>query len=614
MTPPEDPGRSPQHRRSVRTDPLIPPHTSPRPVSRRRLLQLSLAAATVAAVHPLTGCSALQYPNPQPTRAVPATTRERSVRLGTQLSEGLPYRVLENADGLETLLREDLASRPDGAGSEPVARAAFGHITDPHILDATNPGRLSFLWQYLDFDDGYPTSGRFRPQDVLTLHVLNATVRAFNALGRGPESGRPLDGLVITGDVTNSFCASELDAAVATLDGGNASSNPVGSYQGIQDHGRSPRALAADVWHPDPEPDDAEPDNWKKQYGYPTVPGLLAAASSPIDAPGAAFPRYLGFGNHDETGRFGGSPMSAGDRLVDLVRTGSRLPVGLPDGMNESEFWKQADGSKKDQERLIAEMPSRTVAASSAREVFDKPRFRAALVHPDAPVDQPTVTDALHYAFDLSADVRGIMLNTASPDGGGRAVLDRQQASWLIEQLHTVSSAYLDDEGEVVRADVEDKLVVLFSHHPLRSFDDDASSKEDGGESIARDDVLGIFKRFPNLVLWMNGHEHRHRIEAHRGHQGSGGFWEITTASLIDFPQQSRVIELLDNLDGTLSIHATLVDHSSADDVRRDADQTPRSLAALSMELAANRPGLKAGTVMGGAEDQNVELLVPAPF
>lgn len=522
--------------------------------------------------------------------------------------------MLENGEGVDTLLREDLVPRPDGARPEPIARAAFGHITDPHILDATNPGRLSFLWQYLDFDDGYPTSGRFRPQDVLTLHVLDATVRAFNALERGPVSGRPLDALVVTGDITNSFCGSELQAAAAVLDGGSASSNPVGRYEGIQDHGRSPRALAAEVWHPDPEEGGVDPDNWKKQYGYPTVPGLLSAASASIEAPGAAFPRFLGFGNHDETGRFGGSRISGGERLADLVRTGSRLPLELPEGLDETDFWERADGSQEDREDLVAGMPARTITASGTREVFDKPTFRKELARSGRSIDQPKTSEALYYAFDLSPDVRGIMLNTASPDGGGRAVLERDQASWLVQQLQAVSGRYLDEEGDDVTADVEDKLVVLFSHHPLRAFDEDASSEDDGGESIARDDVLGILTRFPNVVLWLNGHEHRHKVEAHPGRRDSSGLWEITTASLLDFPQQSRAVELLDNQDGTLSIIATLVDHSFAEDVRREGAQTPQSLAALSLELAANRPGLDAASVTGAAEDQNVELLVPAPF
>ncbi|MFC3299508.1 hypothetical protein FJV46_14120 [Arthrobacter agilis] len=593
---------------------LIYPGTPARPVSRRRLLQLSLAAATVAAVAPLTGCTTGNPTDSPRSPGAHPTTRDRSVGLGARLSEDLPYRVLENGDGLERVVREDLAVRPDGSRSEPLALAAFGHITDPHVLDATNPGRLSFLWQYLDFEDGYPTSGRFRPQDVLTVHVLDATVRAFNALGKGPESGRPLDALVISGDLTNSFCTSELDAVVSALDGGRATSNPVGRYEGIQDHGRSPRDLFADVWHPEPEPDDADSDNWKTQFGYPTVAGLLDAASTPIDAPGAAVAFYVGFGNHDETGRYGGSRISPWEQFVDLVRTGPRLPVDLPRGMKESDFWEQAKGNQEDRKRLLADLPSRTVTASSERDVFDKATFRTALMRPGSLPEQPTTEDALYYSFDLSDKVRGIMLNTASPDGGTRGVLDRKQASWLVEQLTAASSSYRDDDGETVTADVEDRLVVLVSHHPLRSFEDDATTADDGGESLARDEVLSILSRFPNLVLWLNGHEHRHRVEAHPRSDGSGGIWEITTASLIDFPQQSRVIELVDNTDGTLSILATLIDHSSAEDVRHDGPQSPTSLAALSLELAANRPGLDPRPVMGAAEDQNVELLITAPF
>lgn len=596
---------------------LIYPGIPARPVSRRRLLQLSLAAATVVAAAPLGGCTAGNPTDSSRSPGAPGahlTTRDRSVGLGARLSEDLPYRVLENGDGVERVVREDLAVRPDGSRSEPLALAAFGHITDPHVLDATNPGRLSFLWQYLDFEDGYPTSGRFRPQDVLTVHVLDAAVRAFNALGKGPESGRPLDALVLSGDLTNSFCTSELDAVVSALDGGRATSNPVGRYEGIQDHGRSPRDLFADVWHPDPGPDDADPDNWKTQFGYPTVAGLLDAASTPIDAPGAAVPRYVGFGNHDETGRYGGSRISPGEQFVDLVRTGSRLPLELPRGMKESDFWEQAKGGQEGRERLLDDLAARTITASSGRDVFDKATFRTALMRSDSLLGQPTAEDALYYSFDLSDTVRGIMLNTASPDGSTRGVLDREQASWLVEQLTAASSSYRDDDGETVTADVQDRLVVLFSHHPLRSFEDDATTADDGGESLARSEIFSILSRFPNLVLWLNGHEHRHRVEAHPGPDGSGGIWEITTASLIDFPQQSRVIELVDNTDGTLSILATLVDHSSAEDVRHDGPQSPTSLAALSLELAANRPGLDADEIGGSSKDRNVELMLTAPF
>ena len=63
------------------------------------------------------------------------------------------------------------------------------------------------------------------------------------------------------------------------------------------------------------------------------------------------------------------------------------------------------------------------------------------------------------------------------------------------------------------------------------------------------------------VVGWLNGHTHLNQILAHR--RAGGGFWEITTASCIDFPQQQQVVELVDNRDGTLSIFTTVLDHAS---------------------------------------------------
>jgi hypothetical protein len=41
------------------------------------------------------------------------------------------------------------------------------------------------------------------------------------------------------------------------------------------------------------------------------------------------------------------------------------------------------------------------------------------------------------------------------------------------------------------------------------------------------------------------------------------GFWQITTSGYIDSPQEARLIDLMRNGDGTLSIFSTLLDHSA---------------------------------------------------
>jgi hypothetical protein len=193
-------------------------------------------------------------------------------------------------------------------------------------------------------------------------------------------------------------------------------------------------------------------------------------------------------------------------------------------------------------------------------------------------------------------------------------VLDAAQAAWLEKQLEGVSGKSYDPKGKRTARNVEDRLVVLFSHHPLPYFDEDTRPPGNGEPPLDRAAVLQLITRFPNVVAWLNGHTHKHRVTPHESEYEQGGFWEITTASLIDYPQQSRVVELLDNGDGTLSIAATLVDHSDAESVVHEGTHSPASMAALSLELVLNRPGLDHAEVVGSAGDQNVDLVLRKPF
>ena len=110
------------------------------------------------------------------------------------------------------------------------------------------------------------------------------------------------------------------------------------------------------------------------------------------------------------------------------------------------------------------------------------------------------------------------------------------------------------------------------------------------------------------MVAWVNGHTHRNQIIAQKRFL-KPGFWEINTASHVDFPQQSRIIELVDNADGTLSIFTTMVDHAGPASHEGNLNNAV-SLAALSRELSANDPQERSSGKTGAALDRNVELLV----
>ncbi len=127
-----------------------------------------------------------------------------------------------------------------------------------------------------------------------------------------------------------------------------------------------------------------------------------------------------------------------------------------------------------------------------------------------------------------------------------------------------------------------------------------------------------LLLRFPNVVLWVNGHTHRNTVIPHRAPTG-GGFWEVNTAAHIDWPQQSRVLELVDNQDGTLSIFGTILDMAAPASHRGRLD-SPTALASLARELAGSDWQSRARPVpgedgrRGAVQDRNVELVLSAPF
>jgi hypothetical protein len=135
--------------------------------------------------------------------------------------------------------------------------------------------------------------------------------------------------------------------------------------------------------------------------------------------------------------------------------------------------------------------------------------------------------------------------------------------------------------------------------------------------------VRDLLLRFPNVVLWVNGHTHVNKVIPHSRHPESplaGGFWELNTASHTDWPQQARLVELVDNGDRTLSVFGTIIDHDAPAAAELQNLDSPAKLAALSRELGLNDWQSRTRTIPGAdgrrgtLADRNVELLLPAPF
>jgi metallophosphoesterase (TIGR03767 family) len=446
-----------------------------------------------------------------------------------------------------------------------------------------------------------------RPQEALTPHAVDATLRTVNAL-RGPATGLPPALAVTTGDAIDNAQWNEVQAFLTLFDGGlvvTDSGRP--GYAGVQ-------ALdwPDDIfWKPDGIGPDG-PDFFRRELGFPHHPGLLDAALREFTAGGLQMPWLSCFGNHEALNQ-GVGTQTAG---LAAALTGDRKPVLLPDGFDS----EQALELFTVRPEAFMAGPSRTVPADPGRRPVTRRDFVAAHFRPGARpaghgfTDQNVRDGTAYYVHDTPA-ARFIALDTNCLAGGADGCLDREQARWLEDRLAEVHSAYRGPAGQEITTGQDDRLVILFSHHGIDTLTNTRGWHPGpaGEPLIGAGELIALLHRFPNVVLWLNGHTHTNAIRARPDPDQPGrGFWEVTTCAVVDWPCQTRLVELADS-GGQLSITCTMVDH--------DTPLTPQSLATvdelagLHRELAANIPfgGEHPGRT-GSATDRNVELLMSPPF
>ncbi|HYF27158.1 MAG TPA: hypothetical protein VD931_15550, partial [Baekduia sp.] len=577
----------------------------------------------------LAGAALVALPATAAAQGAPPTTSTTVVTGDAQAA----YGKLRLGPGWKRVVRDDLAAAQRGRSVRRRSLLYAVQLSDFQLADEESPVRV----ETLDLQST-PFTSAWRPQEALTPHTVDQVVRTVNRLRTSPirtqrrstRKGRrrtlsaPLAMVLTTGDSTDNQQTNEVEWVVRLLEGGRLHPNsgaesttpcaagpvPAGEaarYTGVQDRDDVPES--AGFYDPD-APAGAF-------AAFPRYPGLMDRAQQPFDTPGLAVPSYVAFGNHD--GVVQGNV--AANALYDALVQGCVKPLNFQPPLL-STFLATEPG------RAVAVPPDRARAFASRPRYMELHRTgRQADAHGFGHVDPAEAKAsngwATYYAFSPRPGLRFISINTVGEGSnlpGSEGNLDDPQFRWLARELR--------------RADERGELAVVFGHHPIRSLlnrdpDEDARPCADptsgpgcdGDPRSSRPIRLGpdlqrLLLEHRSAIAYVAGHTHEHRITPFK-REGGGGFWGIETASEIDWPIQSRLLEVFDNRDGTLSLFGTVIDHAGP--VQPPAPGSDASafgvpeLAAIARELSFNDPQVGAPGGEGRPQDRNVELLLDDP-
>ena len=128
-----------------------------------------------------------------------------------------------------------------------------------------------------------------------------------------------------------------------------------------------------------------------------------------------------------------------------------------------------------------------------------------------------------------------------------------------------------------------ERWVIVVSHQPLQS--------SAGGETL-----LALLDRSPRVIAALSGHIHRNEIIP--APTTAGGYWLISTASLIDYPQQARALRVLATAGGGVALETWMLDHVF-----------PGTLGQISRQLSyLDAQGGRPEGFAGSRLDRNVRL------
>lgn len=532
------------------------------------------------------------------------------------------------------------------SGSEPPLATTpilrFVNLSDSHILDDEGSPVITGNYTESALEPSIGNNSAQRLQEEYTDEVLNAMIKTINECN---TTSSPLELMIATGDLTDNMTLNETRRYIDNLDGVESQdtayeancgylttdSNGNGKLDG--ELPECPAELSALLEIPTgkqvedsqaltPDPDDPTyalaPTRSARQIAetfaasvahgsHFTAPGLPAplrcdASETGCDNTKLEIEHYAVFGNHDGSVRgtvtmqrpFQAGPASVGRYFFQSQREfvnewfytqSSPGPIGhgfnfagsrLDDADDRNDGWYAFDAGTGDAVRMIV-----------VNTIWDG------------------VIGGVHRNGQTNAQTKGLL--------GGNEVTN----AIGLEQGWVSAEQYAWLESELAAAAAAGKPALVFSHHPDRSFADRRLGRtpdlfEGAKTAVQVDELLGRSSfadpanatvTHPNtLVAWIAGHTHENLIAPCNSGpngcplSGSGGvpniqrgFWRVETSSLIDYPQEGRIVELYALQGGGYGLKLTMISPDPDD-----------GTSNLSHELSIAEAECKTSSFMGG--------------
>lgn len=427
------------------------------------------------------------------------------------------------------LLPASLAPQPD-AGGEHLVRLV--HITDPQIVDEESPARAVRLTAFLE--------GAWRPQEAYGVHTLDATLQVINQIhADGAAEDRPVDFVLMTGDLLDSAQLNELHWFVDTMDG---------------------KVVTAD---------SGTLDGPLRDVPAEINPKL------PYDAVGLDrdIPWYTCYGNHDglavgvfPVDRDASNPADWSAPLalsaafaVGLTAPGSPGASMVPVGTWSPAIYEDGPGWPFTPDGLL-----------------DVPALMFGPVRPDPARRYISKVEFIDYHLQSESEPPGHGFSEASRASGEAFYSVRPDPDVPLRLIVFDSVIDRDTQGnpahfgaltvehfenfiapELARAEAAGEWVILASHHPATDF-----SLNPSPDTVGPWTLRGALSRSPNVIMHINGHTHRHRAEIV---PGPYPYLEVSTTAIIDYPQEGRVIDVfLEDGGETVRIESFIFSHMDA--------------------------------------------------